>query len=416
MRSAIVSGLMPESATLHRRHHFHPRARGKLRVPLRARQYRPVDRDRDASLAESPCAPAASPTEMPSSTSTSSSLTVRFTPVLLPEVPRRCARPSTAPTGIPTGRARWPPACARRVVRRSACCPGSSGAARPAHSASSYSPSAGITAQASSSSSRTPVTDGAVSRPCSYCVAPTTTPSARGTRYTGRPCTRARTTRCGNGIQPLPPPQPQHLALDRPDLQTGPQRGRVDTVGDHHGVDAVASVLDPLDGARPANTELLAMGFQRLDELAVVHRQFVGSHGIRAEYLGPEGVRCPGRQWSWPPDDPARSASRRPCADRRHRRGPPRRPATRARSPRRRASRRGTRCATAAATPGRSAAAAPRPASLRCAGRSMPAGRPTTRRPSRRVRCTRTDRPACAARRATARPMTPPPMTASDSS
>src|SRR3954464_8143701 len=60
-----------------------------------------------------------------------------------------------------------------------------------AHSASSYSPSAGTTSHASSSSSRTPATDGAVSLPCSYCVAPTTTPSARGTKYTCLPCTLA---------------------------------------------------------------------------------------------------------------------------------------------------------------------------------------------------------------------------------
>src|SRR5262249_29729621 len=40
----------PESATLHRRDHFHPRAVGQRRVPFRSGQHRPVDSDRDALL------------------------------------------------------------------------------------------------------------------------------------------------------------------------------------------------------------------------------------------------------------------------------------------------------------------------------------------------------------------------------
>src|SRR6202008_3218355 len=46
-RPAIVSLL---SATLHRRHHFHPRAVGERGLPFRPGHHRPVDRDRDALL------------------------------------------------------------------------------------------------------------------------------------------------------------------------------------------------------------------------------------------------------------------------------------------------------------------------------------------------------------------------------
>src|SRR6267378_3510850 len=38
------------SATLHRRHHFHPRAVGQRGLPFRPGQHRPVDRDRDPLL------------------------------------------------------------------------------------------------------------------------------------------------------------------------------------------------------------------------------------------------------------------------------------------------------------------------------------------------------------------------------
>ena len=80
----------------------------------------------------------------------------------------------------------WPAAISVRASRRptSGRLSGVIGRRPATHSASSYSPSAGITVHASSSRSRTPDTVGAVSRPCSYWVAPTTTPSARGTTYT----------------------------------------------------------------------------------------------------------------------------------------------------------------------------------------------------------------------------------------
>src|SRR5215207_5210590 len=42
----------PLSATLHRRHHFHPHAVGQRGLPFRSGQHRPVDRDRDALLAK----------------------------------------------------------------------------------------------------------------------------------------------------------------------------------------------------------------------------------------------------------------------------------------------------------------------------------------------------------------------------
>ena len=139
-----------------------------------------------------------------SSTSTCFSLTTTIISTLRPgEVRKESVRPSTVPT---ENRDRpWPAATRVRSSRRCTIgrLSGVIGRNPAAHSASSYSPSAGSTAHASSSRSRTPETTGAVSRPCSYWVAPTTTPSARGTKYTCRPCTRARITRCGSGIQPF---------------------------------------------------------------------------------------------------------------------------------------------------------------------------------------------------------------------
>ena len=61
----------------------------------------------------------------------------------------------------------------------------------------------GSTRSASRSRSRTPPTVTSASKPCSYCVAPITSPpSSRGTAYTGRPSTRARTVRRGGGNAP----------------------------------------------------------------------------------------------------------------------------------------------------------------------------------------------------------------------
>jgi hypothetical protein len=40
------------------------------------------------------------------------------------------------------------------------------------------------------------------------------------------------------------PPQSQYLTLDRADLQARPECGRVDPVGDHHRIDAVAGIIE----------------------------------------------------------------------------------------------------------------------------------------------------------------------------
>src|SRR4029079_3043907 len=210
-RPAIVSLHIDEplarrasnSATLHRRHHFHPRAVGQRGFPFRSGQHGPVDSDRDALLRKAEAFHQRRDGRLlidlhgfvvdchfhrPAPTVTFSSAAIRSA---VHGASKNPLRPCPAATSV------------RSSSRSTNGSPsGVIGRKPAAHSASSYSPSGGITAHASSNSSRTPVTAGAVSRPCSYWVAPTTTPSARGTRYTWRPCTRARITRCGTGIQP----------------------------------------------------------------------------------------------------------------------------------------------------------------------------------------------------------------------
>ena len=58
--------------------------------------------------------------------------------------------------------------------------------------------------------------------------------------------------------------------------------------------DAVARVLEPLDGARPTDTEPFTIGFESLDQLAVVHRQFVGGQEAVPNTLGQKGFDIPG--------------------------------------------------------------------------------------------------------------------------
>src|SRR6185312_11523871 len=169
--------------------------------PSRSRQHRVVHRDGDAATAETQGIEQRG----------HRGVRVDVDPLLVDQDDHWCA-----PTGASSeticsavqGASRkpdrpWPAATSVRASKRctNGRLSGVIGRSPATHSASSYSPSAGSTAHASSRRSRTPETTGAVSRPCSYWVAPTTTPSARGTRYTCRPCTRARITRCGKGIQ-----------------------------------------------------------------------------------------------------------------------------------------------------------------------------------------------------------------------
>ena len=142
-----------------------PARRRSARTPIRSRQHRPVDGHRDVfrkpRLSSSPA------TVVCSSTSTASSLTVTSSACshCIPSSPR-FVRLSTARAGIRCAHAPRLPVCAHRAARRSAARRASSDVDRP-RIRRIRTPSAGITAHASSRSSRTPVTAGAVSRPCS---------------------------------------------------------------------------------------------------------------------------------------------------------------------------------------------------------------------------------------------------------
>ena len=98
------------------------------------------------------------------------------------------------------------------------------------------------------------------------------------------------------------PAQPQHLALHRADRQPGPQRGRVDAVGDHHGVGP--RFRQVCHRRRPLHAESFAVRGQRLDDGPVVDGEFGFGDGSRAECPAPEAVRCRGRPTSsvtgWP--------------------------------------------------------------------------------------------------------------------
>src|SRR5690242_9781827 len=158
-RPAIVSLLTDEplarratdSATLHRRHHFHARAVGQRGFPFRSGQHRPVDRDRDALLRKAEAFHQRrdgrlvvdlhgfvvdSHLHRPAPTVTSSSAAIRSA---VHGASRNPLRPWPAATSVRSS-SRFTIGSPSGVIGR-----------RPAaHSASSYSPSAGITAHASS--------------------------------------------------------------------------------------------------------------------------------------------------------------------------------------------------------------------------------------------------------------------------
>ncbi len=103
-----------------------------------------------------------------------------------------------------------------------------------AHSANSYSPSAGTTWPSRRPRSwRTPATAGAVSRPCSVLGgADDETPSCLRTGLHLQAVDAGTNHAPRYGHTAAPPPQPKRLALDGTDRQPRPQRGRVDSIGD----------------------------------------------------------------------------------------------------------------------------------------------------------------------------------------
>ena len=180
-----------------------------VRLPPRSRQHRPVDARPRCPSPESRAAPAGRRRWSASSTSTVSSLTVTFIALHQSARPRSAVEFGRDPLGGPRRQQEARAAVARRH-QRAVVEPADDAAGCPASSAAGPPRIRRVRTRRARASPRTrrravpahPVTAGAVSRPCSYWVAPTTTPSARGTRYTCRPCTRARITLCGTGIQP----------------------------------------------------------------------------------------------------------------------------------------------------------------------------------------------------------------------
>ena len=264
---------------------------------------------------------------MRASTSTFCSLTRTIIGVLPPgPVRKRSVLPSRAPTESRSAVAGGDQRSHIQAMHHGRLS-GVMGRSPAAHSASSYSPSAGSTAHASSSRSRRRTT-GAVSRPCSYWVAPTTTPSARGTRYTCRPCTRARITRCGNGIQPL-----RHRSRS-----TSPFTGRTGRPGHNAGASmplaittASASTARQLVRRRcPRHPRGARTGRSTRPAPPGCPRPARWAPGSRAGCLAPAAVRHRGRPAPTPRGAPGRTTTPLRCAGRRHRRGrrPP--PATRA--------------------------------------------------------------------------------------
>ena len=71
------------------------------------------------------------------------------------------------------------------------------------------------------------------------------------------------------------PPQSQYLTLHRTYLQSRPQPGCVNPVGDHHGVNALAGIIEAPHRSGPRHTQPGALLLQRLDQPAVIDGQFV---------------------------------------------------------------------------------------------------------------------------------------------
>ena len=91
-----------------------------------------------------------------------------------------------------------------------------------------------------------------------------------------------------------PPPQPQHLALHRPDRQIRQKRGRINPIGDHHGVHPRAGLVESRYRSGPLHSEPVAVRLECPDKPAIVDREFVGRLETVPDTLGQKRFEIPG--------------------------------------------------------------------------------------------------------------------------